>query len=109
MTEIRNGKKVITTPVSAEDLKDIHIGDTIYIDGYIVTGRDAVHDRVVTEGLEMPVDIRGGIDLHAGPIVRDLGDGHFEIGSTYAHQSIETDDEHDSDPVYKQMHLSIGW
>jgi L(+)-tartrate dehydratase beta subunit len=81
VTEIRNGKKVITTPVSAEDLKDIHIGDTIYIDGYIVTGRDAVHDRVVTEGLEMPVDIHGGIDLHAGPIVRDLGNGHFEMVS----------------------------
>ena len=25
--EVRDGKKVLVTPVSAEDLKDIHIGD----------------------------------------------------------------------------------
>ncbi len=30
MVEIRDGKKVLITPVSADDLKDIHIGDTLY-------------------------------------------------------------------------------
>ena len=25
--EIRDGKKILVTPISAEDLKDIHIGD----------------------------------------------------------------------------------
>ena len=79
MTEIRNGKRVLITPISEEDVKALRIGDTIYIDGHIVTGRDAVHDRVVEGGEEMPVDIHGGIDMHAGPIVRDKGDGHFEM------------------------------
>ena len=79
MTEIRNGKKVLITPITEEDVRALHIGDTIYIDGHVVTGRDAVHDRVVVEGLDMPVDIHGGVDVHAGPIVRDLGDGHFEM------------------------------
>ena len=27
--EVRDGKKVLVTPVSAEDLKDIHIGDIV--------------------------------------------------------------------------------
>ena len=27
MVEMRDGKKVLVTPVSADDLKDIHIGD----------------------------------------------------------------------------------
>ena len=31
--EIRDGKKILVTPVSAEDLKDIHIGDIIYLTG----------------------------------------------------------------------------
>jgi L(+)-tartrate dehydratase beta subunit len=79
VTEIRNGKKVLITPITEEDVRALHIGDTIYIDGHVVTGRDAVHDRVVVEGLDMPVDIHGGVDVHAGPIVRDLGDGHFEM------------------------------
>ena len=29
MIEIRGDKKVLITPVSAEDLKDIHIGDIV--------------------------------------------------------------------------------
>ena len=29
MIEIRDGKKVLITPVSAEDLKDIHVGDIV--------------------------------------------------------------------------------
>ena len=33
MIEIRGDKKVLITPVSAEDLKDIHIGDIVWLDG----------------------------------------------------------------------------
>ena len=33
MVEIKDGKKILTTPVLAEDLKDIHIGDIIYLIG----------------------------------------------------------------------------
>ena len=29
MLTIKDGKKILTTPVSAEDLKDIHIGDVV--------------------------------------------------------------------------------
>ena len=29
MLEIKDGKKILTTPISAEDLADIHIGDII--------------------------------------------------------------------------------
>ena len=79
MTEIRDGKKVLITPVSAEDIRDIHAGDIIWLDGHIATGRDSVHARVVDEGLEMPVDIRDGALLHAGPIVRERSDGSYEM------------------------------
>ena len=68
MTEIRNGRKVLTTPVSAEDIAALHVGDVFYLDGEMVTGRDSVHGRVVDEGLEMPIDIRGKAIMHAGPM-----------------------------------------
>ena len=29
--EMRDGKKILFTPISAEDLKDIHIGDIVYL------------------------------------------------------------------------------
>ena len=39
MVEMRNGKKVLITPVSAEDLKDIKVGDIVYLDGSMTTCR----------------------------------------------------------------------
>ena len=36
--EIKDGKKILVTPVSAEDLKDIHIGDIVYLTGQIRDG-----------------------------------------------------------------------
>ncbi|NLC03821.1 MAG: L(+)-tartrate dehydratase subunit beta [Tissierellia bacterium] len=65
-------KKIIKTPVTSEDLKDIKIGDVIYIDGYIVTCRDIAHRRLIEYGRELPVDLNGGAIFHAGPIVRKI-------------------------------------
>ena len=81
MVEIRDGKKVLITPISAEDLKDIHIGDIIYLDGSLTTCRDVAHRRVVEEGREIPVDVRNNAILHAGPIIRPLPDDKFEMVS----------------------------
>lgn len=65
-------KKILKTPVSSEDLKDIKIGDVVYLDGYIVTCRDVAHRRLIEYGRELPVDIKGGAIFHAGPIVRKI-------------------------------------
>ena len=77
---IVDGNKVLTTPISREDLKDIHIGDIIYLSGDLTTCRDVAHRRVVEEGREIPVDVRNKAILHAGPIVRPKGEG-YEIVS----------------------------
>ena len=77
-------KKTLTTPIGAEDLADIKIGDVIYLSGHIVTCRDVPHRRVVEEGRDLPLDIRGGAILHAGPIIRktdDSGKEGFEMVS----------------------------
>ena len=64
-------KKLLTTPIKAEDLEDIHIGDIVYLTGTLVTGRDDVHRRVVHEGMASPYDFNGGAIFHAGPIVKE--------------------------------------
>ena len=81
MVEIRDGKKILTTPISAEDLKDIHIGDIVYLTGSLTTCRDVAHRRVVEEGREIPVDVRNNAILHAGPIIRPLEGDKFEMVS----------------------------
>ena len=49
MLEIKDGKKILTTPISAEDLADIHIGDIIYLNGSMTTCRDVAHRRLVED------------------------------------------------------------
>ena len=81
LTYKEENKKILVTPVSAEDLKDIHIGDIVYLTGDITTCRDVAHRRVVEEGREIPVDVRDAAILHAGPIIRPLGDDKYEMVS----------------------------
>ena len=78
MVEERNGKKILVTPVSAEDLKGIKIGDIVYLSGSLTTCRDVAHRRLVEEGRELPVDVRNNAIFHAGPIIRPLENGKFE-------------------------------
>ena len=72
MVEVKDGKKILTTPISAEDLKGIKIGDIIYLNGSMTTCRDVAHRRLVEEGRELPVDVRNNAIFHAGPIIRPL-------------------------------------
>ena len=81
MVEVKDGKKILTTPISAEDLKDIKIGDIIYLNGSMTTCRDVAHRRLVEEGRELPVDVRNNAIFHAGPIIRPVENDKFEMVS----------------------------
>ena len=81
-------KKILTTPVKAEDIEGIRTGDIIYLNGYIVTCRDVAHRRLVEEKRPLPVDIRDGAIYHAGPIIRPLGNDKFQMVSIGATTSM---------------------
>ena len=74
-------KSILTTPIKDEDLADLKVGDVVYLTGHIVTCRDVAHRRLIELKRELPVDIRGGAIFHAGPIVRKMEDGKFEMVS----------------------------
>ena len=59
-------KKILTTPIKAEDLADLKIGDVVYLTGKLITARDCAHTRVVKLGREFPVDIKDGAIFHGG-------------------------------------------
>ena len=81
MVERKDGKTILTTPISAEDLKGIKIGDIVYLNGSMTTCRDVAHRRLVEEGRELPVDVRNNAIFHAGPIIRPLENDKFEMVS----------------------------
>ena len=74
-------KKILTTPISSEDLEGLKVGDIVYLNGTLVTCRDVAHRRLIELGRELPVDLKGGAIFHAGPIVREKDDGSFEMVS----------------------------
>lgn len=73
-------KKVLTTPITIEQIEGLRAGDTVYLTGMIATCRDAGHHRVLAEG-RMPegFDLQNGAIFHAGPIVRKREDGSYEM------------------------------
>ena len=62
-------KKILTTPIKEEDVKDLKIGDIVYLTGTLVTARDCAHTRVVKHGRKLPVNIRDRAIIHGGPIM----------------------------------------
>ena len=77
-------KKVLTTPISNQDIESLRAGDVVYLDGLLVTCRDVGHRRLIELGRELPVDLNGLAIFHAGPIVAKDGDGWkmISIGPT---------------------------
>ncbi|SHK12583.1 fumarate hydratase subunit beta [Hathewaya proteolytica DSM 3090] len=63
-------EKRITTPLTAEKVKDLRAGDSVLITGVIYTLRDAGHKRLVDlldAGKELPVDLKDAIMYYVGP------------------------------------------
>ena len=66
----------LRTPLSEKDVRALKVGDTVEIDGVIVSGRDEVHIRALEyarEGRKLPLDLKGGVLFHAGPIMKEEG------------------------------------
>ncbi|MCL2243937.1 MAG: FumA C-terminus/TtdB family hydratase beta subunit [Treponema sp.] len=62
--------KTLNLPLNDEVIHTLQAGDIIYLCGFLVTGRDEVHRRVVEEEIAPPVDLSAMAIYHAGPIVR---------------------------------------
>ena len=69
--------KTIKTPVNEEVARSLKLGETIYIDGVVFTGRDEVHLHALDyleKGKKIPVDFKGSALFHCGPIMKKVSD-----------------------------------
>ena len=70
MTELR-------TPLSERTVRGLKLGETVYLSGDVVTGRDKMHMRAaeyIREGKHIPEGLNGGVLFHTGPIMAKDGD-----------------------------------
>jgi fumarate hydratase, class I len=70
----RTGREVVLqTPLTDEQVRSLKVGDVVLISGRAYTGRDAVHHHLMKH--DPPVDLRGSVIYHCGPVVAKEGDG----------------------------------
>jgi fumarate hydratase class I len=70
----RTGREVaLRAPITEEQIRSLKVGDVVLLSGRAYTGRDAVHHHLMTH--DPPVDLRGGVIYHCGPVVAKDGSG----------------------------------
>lgn len=82
----------LTVPISDEEIRSLHVGDTVYLNGVIVTGRDAAHKFMVEKFIRNPVPpeeaelytklkqlLDGGVIYHCGPVVKKHNNGTWSF------------------------------
>ncbi|MBQ6959781.1 MAG: Fe-S-containing hydro-lyase [Clostridia bacterium] len=76
-------------PLSAQDVQLLRAGDTVYLTGPLLTGRDAAHKRLIQlldEGKPLPVDIRGQAIYYVGPAPASPGHAVGSAGPTTSYR-----------------------
>ncbi len=82
----------LTVPISDEDIRDLHAGDTVSINGVIVTGRDAAHkfmiehfirNEAAADEVELHEELKrlldGSVIYHCGPVVKQDDEGNWSF------------------------------
>lgn len=70
--------KTLTIPLTEEEVRELKLGETIYLTGEFYTARDEAHMRaleLLEEGNQLPVDFKDKAVFHCGPIMRKVNGG----------------------------------
>lgn len=81
--------KKVTTPLTDEAVSNLKMGDTVNITGYMYTGRDAAHKRLISlleKGEELPIDIKNQIIYYVGPAPAKPGYACGSAGPTTSYR-----------------------
>ena len=84
----------LTVPIPDDAVRELHIGDTVFLTGTIITGRDAAHKWMIEnfiqktrEPLDQDIEVYealrpildGGAIYHCGPVVAGLDTGQYQF------------------------------
>lgn len=71
-----------TTPLKEEDMRQLQVGDIVYISGHIFTSRDMAHLKykdILAQNGRLPKDFAGAAVFHAGPVCLKQPDGSWRL------------------------------
>lgn len=76
-------------PLNDEDIKNLKIGDRVLLTGYMYTGRDAAHKRLIetlNSEEKLPIEIKDEIIYYVGPSPEKDGDIIGSAGPTTSYR-----------------------
>ena len=67
--------RILESPLSEETVRSLQLGEIVYINGPVSTGRDEMHIRAIEmaeAGEKVPEEIIGSVLYHCGPIMTEI-------------------------------------
>lgn len=76
----------INLPATTADIARLELGAAVYLTGLVYTAREGVYKKVLDEGLDLPVELRGlsNVNFHCSPAAAPNGDGGYNVGALTA-------------------------
>jgi len=76
----------LNIPVTAADLATLEIGNVVYLNGVIITGREGVYQRLIAEQQPAPADLKKltNVNFHCSPAASVNQDGSYNMGAVTA-------------------------
>ncbi len=84
----------LTAPLTEDDIRTLEIGDAVFLDGLLFTGREGLYRRLFDLDLQPPVDIRSlsNVTFHCSPAVSEISPGEYHIPAVSATASFRFDE-----------------
>ena len=67
--------RTLESPLSEDTVRSLKLGEIVYINGPVITGRDEMHSRAIEKvknGEDVPEEIIGSVLYHCGPIMTEI-------------------------------------
>lgn len=80
-------KKVsLSANPDAGALRALELGDVVYLNGVVYTGREGVYMKAIEEGAALPLDLPGdsAANFHCSPAAAPRGDGGYDLSAVTA-------------------------
>ncbi len=76
----------ITLPATPDDIESLELGDAVFLNGLVFTGREGLYHMIFEKNLEPPIDLRtlGGATFHCSPAISETAPGVYNVPSVTA-------------------------
>jgi len=76
----------LTLPLDLHDIESLELGNAVFLNGLVFTGREGVYRQIFDNNIEPPIDISelGGVTFHCSPAISETSPGVYNVPSVTA-------------------------